>query len=118
VLPSHQEGLPRAALEAMARGLPCIGSTVGGFPELLAAADLVPPGSAPALARAISAVLGDPDRRRDMSARNLARAQDFRDHLLQERRVAFLAHVRQHTAAALAHRPAVAPSDRGAHEIA
>ena len=35
ILPSYQEGLPKAMVEAMARALPCIGSTVGGFPELL-----------------------------------------------------------------------------------
>ena len=35
VLPSRQEGLPRAMIEAMARALPCIGSDVAGFPELL-----------------------------------------------------------------------------------
>lgn len=29
------EGLPRALMEAMAAGVPCIGSTVGGIPELL-----------------------------------------------------------------------------------
>src|SRR6266851_3724059 len=50
VLPSRGEGLPRATIEAMARGLPALGTTVGGFPELLPAADLVPPGDAHALA--------------------------------------------------------------------
>ena len=44
VLPSRVEGLPRAMVEAMARGLPCIGSRVGGIPELLHPEDMVPPG--------------------------------------------------------------------------
>ncbi len=33
--PSRQEGLPRAVIEAMNTGMPCIGSNVGGIPELL-----------------------------------------------------------------------------------
>jgi glycosyltransferase involved in cell wall biosynthesis len=33
--PSRQEGLPRALVEAMSRGCACIGSNVGGIPELL-----------------------------------------------------------------------------------
>jgi phosphatidyl-myo-inositol dimannoside synthase len=35
VIPSWSEGLPRAAIEAMARGLPVIGSAVPGIRELL-----------------------------------------------------------------------------------
>jgi len=36
IQPSLTEGMPRALLEAMSRACPCIGSNVGGIPELLA----------------------------------------------------------------------------------
>lgn len=35
IQPSLTEGLPRALIEAMSRGLPCFGTRVGGIPELL-----------------------------------------------------------------------------------
>ena len=35
IQPSLQEGLPRAVIEAMSRGLPCYGANTGGIPELL-----------------------------------------------------------------------------------
>ncbi len=97
VMPSRQEGLPRATIEAMARALPCIGSTVGGIPELLATEDLVPPGDALALATKIREVVSDPERMARMSARNLAKAGEYRDEALRERRVAFYRHVRKMT---------------------
>ena len=60
VMPSRTEGMPRALIEAMARGLPAIGSTVGGIPELLAAEDLVAPDDPAALAAAIRRFLTEP----------------------------------------------------------
>ena len=35
IQPSKQEGLPRALIEAMSMGVPALGSTAGGTPELL-----------------------------------------------------------------------------------
>jgi glycosyltransferase involved in cell wall biosynthesis len=97
VLPSRTEGLPRAMIEAMARGLPCIGSTVGGIPELLPPEDTVPPNDAPGLARKIREVVTDPNRMARMSARNLARAADFREEILGARRLQFYRFLRQRT---------------------
>ena len=97
VLPSRQEGLPRAMVEAMARGLPCIGSTVGGIPELLAADEMVPAGDPVVLAAKIRKVLRDPSSMSLMSARNLQRAKEFHSETLDERRQAFYVEVRERT---------------------
>jgi glycosyltransferase involved in cell wall biosynthesis len=99
VLPSHQEGLPRAMVEAMARSLPCIGSTVGGIPELLPPEDLVPPGNVAALASKIREVATNPERRAQMSARNLQKAIEYRDEALREQRNEFYRYVREMTEA-------------------
>ena len=95
VLPSRQEGLPRAMVEAMARGCPCIGSTVGGIPELLAPEDLVPPGDADALAAKIREVLSEPTRMERMARRNWERAKDFQPETLLQRRLEFCREVRR-----------------------
>lgn len=102
VLPSRHEGLPRAMIEAMARGLPCIGSTVGGFAELLEHTELVPPGDAAALAGKIRDVAGDAQRMMRLAARNLEYAVHYRSDRLRERRNAFYRHVRRQTEAWLA----------------
>jgi glycosyltransferase involved in cell wall biosynthesis len=91
-------------IEAMARGIPCIGTTAGGIPELLPAEDMVRPGDARALAGMIREVLSDPDRRQQMSARNLATAQSYQREVLRRRRIGFYEHLRKATQAWFNHR--------------
>ena len=63
-VPSYDEGLPRAVLEAMAMRVPVVASSVGGIPEAIEeerSGLLVPPGDDEALATALERVLDDPD---------------------------------------------------------
>jgi phosphatidyl-myo-inositol dimannoside synthase len=89
ILPTRREGLPRALLEAMALGLPCIATPVAGIPELLDAEDLVPVEDRDALAQAIVAMASDRGRRLRASEKNHARALAFRATDLRARRVEF-----------------------------
>lgn len=96
-MPSRTEGLPRALVEAMARGLPCIGSAVGGIPELLEPSEMVPPGDPVALAALIRDVLANPARMASMSRRNVDVAQRYSSSALSSRRREFYAYVRDVT---------------------
>lgn len=98
-LPSRTEGLPRAMIEAMARGAPCIGTSIGGIPELLEPDEMVQPGDAASLAKLMIDVVRDPARMGTMSARNLEKARGYRSEVLQERRQAFYSSVRELTEA-------------------
>jgi glycosyltransferase involved in cell wall biosynthesis len=97
ILASRTEGLPRAMIEAMARGLPCIGTRVGGIPELLESNELVAPNDSDALASKIRETLSRPEHMTMLSARNLEKARGYRAELLDARRKRFFEHIRHVT---------------------
>ena len=65
VLPSRYEGFGMAYAEAIAHGLPVIGTTAGAIPETVpeTAGVLVPPGDVPALAAALRRLIESPGER-------------------------------------------------------
>jgi glycosyltransferase involved in cell wall biosynthesis len=76
VLSSNWEGNPLAVMEAMAAGLPVVGTTVGGIPELVESGQqgiLVPPGDCAAFTDAMRTLLNDPEKRAAMG--NAARVR-------------------------------------------
>ncbi len=64
ILPSESEGFSNTLLEAMASGLPCIATEVGGNREAVGdVGELVPPSDPQALAAAIVKLCREPERR-------------------------------------------------------
>jgi len=77
-LPSRQEGLGVAALEAMAAGRPVVASRVGGLAEAIVPEEtglLVPPGDPTALATALARLARDPGLRARLGAAGRARVR-------------------------------------------
>jgi glycosyltransferase involved in cell wall biosynthesis len=77
VLPSRCEGTPRVVVEAMAAGVPVIGSDVGAIPYLIRDGEngfVVPAGDASALEARLRQLLSDPELRRAMGERGYALA--------------------------------------------
>ncbi|MCF6351465.1 MAG: glycosyltransferase family 4 protein [Cyclobacteriaceae bacterium] len=89
VLPSRTEGLPRAMVEAMARGIPCIGTNVGGIPELLDEDLLVPINSYNLLAEKIQYLLSNPTIYNSVAEKNLLNSREYFFKILNSRRTQF-----------------------------
>jgi glycosyltransferase involved in cell wall biosynthesis len=77
-LPSHDEGMPIAILEAMSEGLPVVATKVGGIPELVEeerTGYLVPPKDANALWTALRRLVMDSHLRSQLGSQGRRRAK-------------------------------------------
>lgn len=80
LMPSLEEGFPRAMLEAMAAGVPCVASDVGGVREILPQSMqrfVVPPGDAGAAGRAVIEQLSDATLRGDLAVACREKAAEY-----------------------------------------
>lgn len=92
IMPSRTEGLPRALIEAMATGLPAIGSNVGGIPELLHEDFIFKSENTEQLSKLITLIYNY-DSISHISRRNFLKAQEYSDDILQQRRLKFYNYV-------------------------
>lgn len=88
IQPSLTEGLPRALVEAMSRALPCIGTKVGGIPELLEADYLYHPKDIRNLVRLIAGF--SKEKMQKSAIANFKRASEYQGEVLNRKRVNFL----------------------------
>lgn len=94
ILPTLAEGLPRALLEAMSMGLPCLSSPICGIPEVLSDKYLYDFADYEGFASAIIELITHPKLMEKASAENLGRSKDFAASKLTARRNAFYSALR------------------------
>lgn len=96
VFPTMTEGLPRVVLEAMASGLPCIASNVGGIPELLSEHCLIEPNNVEMLESKLLEVTDDLEILVKESFNNFNKASDkYHPNVVQEKRRKFYTQLRK-----------------------
>jgi len=88
VLPTRADAVPWVVVEGLAAGLPVVATDIAAIPELVGDAGyLVRPGDVGELVRVLDRLAGDPELRRELSARARARAETRFDAARQLPRV-------------------------------
>lgn len=95
VLVSRTEGMPRAIIEAMSHGLPCIGSNVGGIPELLDSNAIVEKDNPEMLADLILKFISNSEFYNQQAKRNLKEAKQYDIEILENKRKEFYQYIIQ-----------------------
>lgn len=90
IQPSYTEGLPRALIEAMSNGVPCLGSDAGGIPELLKPRFIHKVKDYKTFAYQLEEVLSNANLRKEMSEVNLKTAEYYLSDNIQLQREAFI----------------------------
>ncbi|MFC4025132.1 glycosyltransferase family 4 protein [Oceanobacillus longus] len=89
VFPTKAEGLPRAVIEAMAVGLPCLSTPVNGIPELLKDEYLFDPLDVNSFSNKIIELINNPKELEKMSNENVEKALEYIDIKLIKKREDF-----------------------------
>lgn len=89
--PSRQEGLPRAMIEAMSRGLPCIGAKTAGIPELIESACVFSNSKTEVdeICELLMAFKNNKERMKKLSTDNFNEAKKYQRDILVNRRTKF-----------------------------
>jgi glycosyltransferase involved in cell wall biosynthesis len=87
--PSRTEGLPRALVEAMGRGCPCLASNVGGIPELLENEYLHKAEDYKTLSKQILKLVSSKDKLTKAAQTNFDKAKEYSVDVLSQRRNQF-----------------------------
>ena len=95
VQPSHTEGLPRALIEAMSVGLPCVGTFAGGIPELIDKEFLCDIKKPQMLASKINILYESRELRVSQSRINYTKSKKYTKKVVAKKRYEFLKEVVQ-----------------------
>lgn len=93
IQPSLQDGLPRALVEAMSRGCVCLGSNIGGIPELLKPELITKPANVSDIEKVLESIIKDMQKYSEYS---IYKSNDFQYEILFRKQLDFFTDFRDY----------------------